>query len=167
MTNPPPSTAISNGSGRTAIAISAGQAYTCAITDTGDLKCWGRDNEGRLGDGGTTHSSNTYISRHLPLQSALAQAVKQLPFLAIMSTPAYPQQQREMKCWGYDYKGQLGDGGSNVRPIFTRLISVSNTWATQQHRTTLRRRHDNVTVQTSCGFTCYQQPIHGRQHVHN
>ncbi|MGB0152334.1 MAG: RCC1 domain-containing protein, partial [Candidatus Poseidoniaceae archaeon] len=58
----PPSTAINLGSGRTAIAISAGQAYTCAILDNGDLKCWGRDNEGQLGGGGTTHSSHTYIA---------------------------------------------------------------------------------------------------------
>ncbi|DAC53783.1 MAG TPA: chromosome condensation regulator RCC1, partial [Candidatus Poseidoniaceae archaeon] len=30
----------------------------CAILDNGDLKCWGRDYHGQLGDGG----SNTYIT---------------------------------------------------------------------------------------------------------
>ena len=42
-TNAPSSTPIDLGSGRTAVAVSAGDLHTCAILDNGDLKCWGRD----------------------------------------------------------------------------------------------------------------------------
>jgi alpha-tubulin suppressor-like RCC1 family protein len=48
---------IDLGTGRTAVAVSAGDDHTCAILDNGDLKCWGSDAYGQLGDGGTTHTS--------------------------------------------------------------------------------------------------------------
>ena len=37
----PPSTPVNLGSGRTAVAVSAGLWNTCAILDNGELKCWG------------------------------------------------------------------------------------------------------------------------------
>ncbi|MGB1846373.1 MAG: ELWxxDGT repeat protein, partial [Candidatus Poseidoniaceae archaeon] len=32
--------------------LATGSFHTCAILDNGDLKCWGRDDQGQLGDGG-------------------------------------------------------------------------------------------------------------------
>ena len=42
---------IDLGTGRTAKAIYAGYANTCAILDNNDLKCWGDNNYGQLGQG--------------------------------------------------------------------------------------------------------------------
>jgi len=52
-TNAPSSTPIDLGTGRTAVAVSAGDWHTCAILDNGDMKCWGQDGQGQLGDAGT------------------------------------------------------------------------------------------------------------------
>ena len=125
----PPSTAINLGSGRTAIAISAGQAYTCAILDTGDLKCWGRDNEGQLGDGGTTHSSNTYITTPPSSPISLGTGRQAVAVSGNHEHTCAILDNGEMKCWGYDYKGQLGDGGSNVDQYSPVSVSGSNTWS--------------------------------------
>eukprot|EP00798_Chlamydomonas_sp_ICE-L_P011629 gene11629-34338_t len=45
--------AVDLGTGRTATSIAAGEHHTCAILDSGDLKCWGRNNKGQLGLGDT------------------------------------------------------------------------------------------------------------------
>ena len=48
----PETTAVVNlGSGRTAKAVSAGYAHTCAILDDDTLKCWGSNYNGRVGVG--------------------------------------------------------------------------------------------------------------------
>ena len=41
------------GTGRTAIAISAGSTHTCALLDNSAVKCWGNALTGRLGQGNT------------------------------------------------------------------------------------------------------------------
>ena len=43
------------GYGRTAIKIESSQYSTCAILDSGLVKCWGYNSNGQLGIGNTNH----------------------------------------------------------------------------------------------------------------
>ena len=63
--NAPSTTPIDLGTGRTAVAMATGSAHTCVILDNTDLKCWGRDSEGQLGDGGTTRTPTLLQPRRL------------------------------------------------------------------------------------------------------
>jgi len=40
---------VALGTGRTAVAVAAGQAHTCARLDDGDVRCWGKGTDGELG----------------------------------------------------------------------------------------------------------------------
>ena len=108
-TNVPSSTAIDLGSGRTAVAVSAGYSHTCAILDNGELKCWGKNNEGQLGDGGINLYTQAPSSTAIDLGSgrtAVAVSAGSTHTCAILDNG-------DMKCWGWDSYGMLGDGGSN------------------------------------------------------
>ncbi len=50
---------VALGAGRTAAAIGAGDAHTCAILDTGAVRCWGFGGQGRLGYGASTSVGDT------------------------------------------------------------------------------------------------------------
>ncbi|MGB0378173.1 MAG: RCC1 domain-containing protein, partial [Poseidonia sp.] len=95
----PPYSAINLGTGRTAVAISAGGYHTCALLDNGDVKCWGRDNEGQLGDGGTITStdytaapSSTAINLGTG-RTAVAISAGEYHTCAILDNG-------DLKCWG-------------------------------------------------------------------
>lgn len=45
------------GLGNDVVALTAGDWYTCALTAAGQIKCWGYNGYGQLGDGTTTHRS--------------------------------------------------------------------------------------------------------------
>jgi alpha-tubulin suppressor-like RCC1 family protein len=109
-TDEPSSTAIDLGTGRTAVAVTGGYAHTCAIPDNGDLKCWGWDGAGQLGNGGSNTNINVPSSTAIDLGSgrtAVAISAGSNTACAILDNG-------DLKCWGADYYGMLGDGGTNT-----------------------------------------------------
>ncbi|MEC7280042.1 MAG: FG-GAP-like repeat-containing protein, partial [Candidatus Thermoplasmatota archaeon] len=96
---------------------------TCAILDNGDLKCWGRDYAGMLGDGGTNTDVSAPSSTAINLgtgRTAVAVSSGGYHTCAILDNG-------DLKCWGRDSNGQLGNGGSNTNtnaPSSTRTTSA-------------------------------------------
>jgi alpha-tubulin suppressor-like RCC1 family protein len=97
------------GDGRSAIEISAGQYNTCAILDSGLVKCWGYNNYGQLGIGSTNQigdgpnemGNNLKIADLGDNITALSIETSLYSVCAILNT-------RDIKCWGYNGNGQLG-----------------------------------------------------------
>jgi alpha-tubulin suppressor-like RCC1 family protein len=99
------------GAGRTAVAISAGGADTCAIRDDGSVLCWGYGADGELGYGDTNNLGDTSTpGAHPPVDlgghTAKAISVGALHTCAILDD-------RTVRCWGYGLYGRLGYGDIN------------------------------------------------------
>ena len=98
-----------------AVAIATGGDHTCAVLSTGQVKCWGSDSNGQLGDGASnnTHRDNFNSGYEitpvavLGIDNAVAIAAGFRHTCAVLSTGG-------VKCWGSDSNGQLGDGGANT-----------------------------------------------------
>ena len=104
------------GSGNTAVSISAGHSHTCAILDDGTLKCWGQDNNGQIGDGGTNSDQSSPVTINLgSSQTADSVSAGVYHTCAVLDDGS-------IKCWGLNNEGQLGDGSTTTR---TTPVSVN------------------------------------------
>jgi alpha-tubulin suppressor-like RCC1 family protein len=85
-----------------AIAIVTGGYHTCALITSSGAKCWGRNNEGELGDGTTTE-------RHTPVDVGGLAAEATAIAAGSFHTCGLVGSGRP-RCWGSDSSGQLGFG---------------------------------------------------------
>ncbi len=111
--------AVGLGVGRTAKAVAAGGAHTCALLDNGRVKCWGANGQGQLGqgsaelvvgdEGGEMGDSLPYVQLG---QSRTVQAIsaKHYHTCALLDD-------NTTKCWGVNSQGMLGQGDTEDRGL--------------------------------------------------
>lgn len=100
--------------------ISAGENHTCALLDSGAVHCWGGNERGQLGNGAS--GSGTQSPEPVCVQN--------------VSTAAHIAAGREhncaalkdgaVRCWGYNFRGQLGNGLTAPSPTPVTVVGVSN-----------------------------------------
>jgi alpha-tubulin suppressor-like RCC1 family protein len=109
--------AVDLGSGRTALAITAGFNHTCALLDNGSVKCWGEnDMYGLLGLGDTERRGDQpgEMGDALPAvdlgsgRTAIAVTAGGYHTCALLDDDT-------IKCWGNNYSGELGVEDSDDR----------------------------------------------------
>lgn len=88
--------------GDKAVSVSATFYQACALTEHGDVQCWGLNNYGQLGDGTNVNRSTPVEVQGLP-DDITAVTVGNVHSCALTGNG-------QVWCWGYNQAGQLGDG---------------------------------------------------------
>jgi len=107
------------------LGISAGWEHTCAIIETNNgntnVKCWGSNEYGELGNGTTIDSSTPVTvldSDGKPLLDVKAISASRYYTCALMNDGG-------AKCWGWNEGGKLGDGKvDKSQPIFSQNANI-------------------------------------------
>lgn len=98
---------VNLGAGRTAISISLGKNFSCALLDNNTAKCWGDTTYGKIGGGnlkgiGNSASMATISKVNLGTgRTAKMSALGEYYACAILDDDT-------VKCWGRNHNGQLG-----------------------------------------------------------
>lgn len=83
--------------------ISTVGGASCALWSTGDITCWGRMSDGRLGNGVVSTESHPVPVNVLLIDDAVAIDAGSSHTCALRSDDT-------LWCWGWNFYGQLGDG---------------------------------------------------------
>jgi hypothetical protein len=116
-------------------AVATGSAYSCALTRSGGVRCWGYNFTGQLGDGTTTDRSTPVDV--VGLRSGVAE-------LATGGFHACALTRRGgVTCWGGNGVGQIGDGTTAGRPA---PVDVSGSFYRPECPTLVAARHTSFTL---------------------
>ncbi len=107
--------AVNLGAGRTATAIAAGSAHTCALLDNGTVKCWGSGGSGRLGQDSTATLGDAAGEMAALAPVNLGAGRTATAITATLSHTCALLDNGTVKCWGSNSTGQLGqDSTTNL-----------------------------------------------------
>jgi alpha-tubulin suppressor-like RCC1 family protein len=105
------------------VSIYAGYSHSCALITNGQVRCWGETYYGEVGDGTPIAQSTPYVNRLRPravrsgngnLTGVVQIHANQYHTCAVLNTG-------QVRCWGYNGEGQLGNGGTTDRPVAVKV----------------------------------------------
>ena len=96
--------------------IAAGSNHTCAIVAGGQVKCWGKNDYGQLGNGAIADRSAPVTVAGITGATSLAAAGGHSCALVAGG---------QVKCWGHNDYGQLGDGTTTDRTTPVNVAGIT------------------------------------------
>jgi alpha-tubulin suppressor-like RCC1 family protein len=97
--------------------LAGGDFFMCGITSSGDVKCWGANNGGQLGDGADGGHSAPGLVPGLSGVVSLAAGASHACALTAAGG---------VKCWGYNASGQLGDRSTTDRHTPVDVVGLTS-----------------------------------------
>ena len=115
------------------VQISGGEAHTCALTNRGEVWCWGDARHGRLGDGQSSSFYSSVESRIRPFKVKGHGGIGHLSGIVQISAGVFHTctvaSGGEVWCWGHGGGERLGHGRSNRNyPYPVKVKMDSNTY---------------------------------------
>jgi alpha-tubulin suppressor-like RCC1 family protein len=98
------------------VTVEAGYYHTCAQLTNGQARCWGENTYDQVGNG---IEAGPDVRRPVPVRNTLNSnalvGVRQLQASDYHTCVTLTNGQA--RCWGYDEKGALGNGGTTQSPL--------------------------------------------------
>jgi len=115
-------------------SLVAGEGHACALLVSGSVECWGSNIHGQMGLGGASElvASPTVVPGLTDVRSLVAGGIHTCA--ALVSGP--------LKCWGWNYHGQLGLGYTSIDSNYDSTNEVCDwDWDTYQYVCTTYVEH--------------------------
>ena len=100
--------------------VTAGQAHTCALLETGGVLCWGGGPGGQLGNGPTTSAA---LPVPVLTSTGVLTGVSQIS--SSSGHTCARRTDRTVRCWGANEVGRIGDGSITDRRKAATVLAVS------------------------------------------
>lgn len=97
--------------GEKATAIATGELHTCALVDSGVVRCWGHN---MLGELGTASTQDIDMISELPAPAAELGGPAKRIWAHYGAFTCAQLEDDSLRCWGYNDHGQLGYGHVNT-----------------------------------------------------
>ncbi len=106
-------------SDQTVTSLYAGAYHTCALLSDNTFKCWGQNTHGQISLDGTS-----YYAQSLPtlLEFGVGKVPKIIGLGGSHSCVVLTNDDDVLRCWGWNERGQIGNGDSRVVTIKTSLL---------------------------------------------
>ncbi len=99
----------------TAEQVSVGYDHSCAVLADGTARCWGDNEKGQLGDGGTTDSDVPVL---------VAGLTDLVDIAAGRNHTCAVDAAGSVFCWGWNSDGQIGNGASGIDVPTPFMVSI-------------------------------------------
>jgi alpha-tubulin suppressor-like RCC1 family protein/serine/threonine protein kinase len=100
-----------------------GHGHTCSIADVGVVRCWGRNTEGQVGNGGASSTCAVGSSNVACVLTPTVIPMEPCIRLTAGASHTCAATEGQVLCWGWNPRGQVGDGTVAVnRPTPTIVL---------------------------------------------
>ena len=108
-----------------AAQVAVGNEFACARMTSGQVRCWGRNTAGQLGNGTTTPSTHAVVVRNAGNTGPLVNVTQ---IAAGGSHVCARRTDGQLRCWGTSAFGQGGNGeNDSVNPLPRTVQNVAGT----------------------------------------
>jgi alpha-tubulin suppressor-like RCC1 family protein len=100
------------------LEVGAGTEYTCGTIHTGEIRCWGHNDLGQLGDGTTTNRTQFITVSGISSGAGMVSAAHGHTCAVVSGG---------VKCWGSNGNGQLGNGTTTSSSVPVDVTGLPGT----------------------------------------
>ena len=146
------------------VQVAPGGNHTCALTLGGNVVCWGRASNGRLGNDCDSSCTNQNVPVNVKSENGSSANLSDIVQVSAgeIHTCALTSM-GSVKCWGYNVSGQLGDNSFTDKDVPVDVVASSSDTNPLMDIVQISAGHEHTCALTSGGnVKCWGHGSKGR-----